>query len=75
MPIKTVHCHVLQTQVTTITDMEGGVVRVICSQYERPSGTCRIKQRVSSGGPLSRLIERTSEGILDSRSPKCRVVT
>jgi hypothetical protein len=73
MAITTVHCHVLQGQVTVIIDLERRIDRVICSQYEHPSGVCRLKRDVSSGGPLSQLLERASEATLDSRSTQCQV--
>lgn len=71
MPITSVRCPVLQANVTRITDLEGEVTRVICPEYEDPTGICRIKQGARTGGPLSQFLERVSEETLDRRTTRC----
>lgn len=71
MPIKSVHCHVLQGNVTVVTDLEGSVERIICPKYEDQTGTCRLRKEALRGGPLSQLLERVEETSLDSRATKC----
>jgi len=71
MPIASVLCHVLGTTVTRVTDLEGNVTQLICPEFDPVSGLCRIRQGVSSGGPLSQLLERVSEDTLDSRGARC----
>lgn len=73
MAIKSVHCHVLQANVTVVSDLEGGISRVICPEYDAPFGICRLKQSAESGGPLSQLLERVSEGTLDTRTTRCDI--
>ena len=73
MAIKSVQCHVLQANVTVVTDLEGAISRVICPEYDAPFGICRLKQSAASGGPLSQLIERVSEETLNSRSTRCDI--
>ena len=73
MPIESVFCHVLSGQVTRITDLEGGFVRIICPQYEEPTGDCRLKRAGRQGGPLSQLLERVADETLDTKSISCHL--
>lgn len=70
MSIATTYCPISQQTVVKIVDLEGRAVRVICTEYEA-SGDCRLKTQTARGGPLSRLLERVSEGTLDRRSTTC----
>lgn len=71
MAITSVHCSVLQGNVTRVTDLEGNVTQVICPEYEEPTGICRLKQGATEGGPLSQLLERVSEDTLATRGAQC----
>jgi hypothetical protein len=71
MAMKSIHCPVLGAHVTQVTDFEGVVTRVICTEYEASDGTCRLKRTVREGGPLAQLLERVSEDSLDTRSTVC----
>ena len=71
MSLSSVHCSVLHANVTCVTDLEGDVTRVICPEYEEPTGICRLKAHVAEGGPLSQLLERVSEESLETRSTQC----
>ena len=71
MPIVTVRCPVVGARVTCVTDLEGETTRVICPEYDESTGTCRLKRSVSQEGMLGQLLERVSEGALDSRSTRC----
>lgn len=73
MPIETSRCHVLGATITRITDMEGAVTRVICPQYEEPSGICRLRSDAQKGGPLSRLLERVEEEALTDHGVRCEM--
>jgi hypothetical protein len=73
MPIESVYCHVLGGQVTRITDLEGESVRIICTQYEEPTGDCRLKKAGRQGGPLSQLLERVADESLDTKSVGCHL--
>lgn len=70
MSMTSVHCPVLPGAVTCVSDLEGNVTRVICSEYEE-SGLCRLKRQTQQGGPLSQLLERVAEGAMDTRSAVC----
>lgn len=70
MAITSVHCPVLGSHVTRVTDLEGQTTQVICSELE-PSGLCRLKRQSQQGGPLSQLLERVSEGTLQTRDLHC----
>lgn len=70
MAIQSIHCHVLGSHVTRVTDLEGRVTKVICAEYQ-PNGTCRLKEAALEGGPLAQLLERASEETLDTRSTVC----
>jgi len=73
MPIESIHCHVLGAHVTRITGLEGEVVRLICAEYDEPTGDCRLKKVGRQGGPLSQLLERVSEKALDTKSVRCHL--
>jgi hypothetical protein len=73
MPIVPVHCPVSHADVVRLTDLEGGTVRIVCPEYDPPSSACRIKQQANTGGPLARLIERTSEGTLAEHGVRCEL--
>ena len=71
MAITSVHCRVLGTNVTTVIDLEGSVIRVICPEYEESTGGCRVKKEAQRGGPLSRLLERVAENTLSVQGTMC----
>ena len=71
MRIETAHCHVLGAAVTRVVDFEGLVDHVICPQYVRATGTCRMKQSAGSGGPLGRLLVRVEDDIVGDRGVMC----
>ena len=71
MAITSVHCPVLHTTIRRVTDLEGEVVRVICSEYEQATRACRLKTTAKQGGRLAQLLERADEGTLDRRSTSC----
>jgi len=53
-----------------VTDFEGGVKRVICSEYD-VGGTCRLMKAALHGGPLTQLLERNTEHTLSMRGTEC----
>jgi hypothetical protein len=71
MRLETVDCHVLGTHVTRVVDFEGMVDRVICPEYQAGTGTCRLKRAVATGGPLSRLLQRVDEEIVNEHEVTC----
>jgi hypothetical protein len=71
MAMTSVWCPVLGGHVTQVTDLEGNIIRVICAEYEESNGSCRRKLSAREGGPLAQLLERLSEGGLDTRSTTC----
>jgi len=73
MSMITVHCHVLGSHVTCLTDLEGTVTRVICPAFESATGLCRFRREALSGGPLSQLMERVAEDTLAVRDSRCRL--
>lgn len=73
MPLIAVSCPVAHAVVTRVTDFEGATIRMICPEYEEPTGICRLKQRAREGGPLSQLLERLSEQTLDESTTRCTV--
>ena len=44
MAIRSSWCPVLQHYVTRVTDPEGAVAAVFCSEYEKKTRTCRMKR-------------------------------
>jgi len=73
MAIETIRCAVAGWTVTRVTDFEGGVVQLICPEYDQVTHTCRLKSRAKEGGRLAQLIERTRERTLDSRAVGCHL--
>lgn len=71
MAMSSIRCPVLGANVTRVTDLEGSVTRVICTEYDGSTGACRLKQSALAGGPLAQLLERMSEDTLDTRSTVC----
>jgi hypothetical protein len=71
MATTSVHCPVLRAHVTRITDFEGNPVNIICAEYDKATGNCRLKRTALEGGPLSQLLERVEEGTLDRRATRC----
>ena len=59
MAIKSVFCHVSQTHVPVVTDLEGSITRLVCAEYEEATGLCRLRKTALNGGPLSNLLEST----------------
>jgi len=57
--------------VTRVTDLEGAVTRIICPQFEYATGVCHLKREALDAGPLTRLLARTAENILDTRDTRC----
>jgi hypothetical protein len=54
-----------------VTDLEGDVTRVICPEYEEPTGICRLKRSVQESGPLGQFLERVSEESLATPGARC----
>lgn len=71
MAVTSVRCPVAQATVTRVIDFEGATTRVICPEYEEPTGVCRLKKSALEGGPLSQLLDRLSEETLDRRGTRC----
>lgn len=71
MPIATVYCPVIRSNVTRVTDLEGQPSKVICSEYQEPTGICRLKKGAKDGGMLSQLLQRVSESTLDTKDLNC----
>ena len=71
MAITSIHCHILQSNVACVVDLEGRVEQVICTEFDKVTGDCRLQKVDSSGGPLSALLGRASEGTLGTRTGRC----
>jgi hypothetical protein len=75
MAIHSVHCPVLGAHVTQVTDLEGAVTRIICTEYDGADRSCRLKMSARESGPLGQWLERVSEDTLDTRSTRCVMLT
>ena len=71
MAILTMWCPVLRSNITRVADLEGRTTTIICYEYERATGNCRMMKRAEGGGMLSQLLERASENTLQTRDPHC----
>jgi hypothetical protein len=71
MAVTSVRCTVLGAKVMRVTDLEGNVTKIICTEYVPATGTCRLKKNALDGGPLSQLLERFGHEPGDTRSPHC----
>ena len=71
MAIRSAYCPVRHETVQRVTDLEGRVVRIICSEYDEPNATCRLKKTAFQGGLLAQLLDRADEGTLDRRTTGC----
>ena len=54
MAMTSILCPVLGAHITRVTDFEGHVTKIICSEYEKSTRTCRLKQTALEGGPTNR---------------------
>ena len=70
MLMNSVRCPVLGAHATQVTDLEGTVTHVICTEYQT-NGSCRLKTAAQEGGPLSQLLERMAEDSLSTPSTAC----
>ena len=70
MAIHAIHCPVSGVQVTQVTNFDGDVRRIICSEYEG-GGTCRLMRAALQGGPLTQLLERNTEHTLGTHDTHC----
>jgi hypothetical protein len=71
MPITTARCHVRGTTVACVTDLEGTVTRIVCTEYDPATGGCRVKQRARNGGPLAQLLGRVAGDTLAAHGIGC----
>ena len=71
MAIRSSWCPVLQHYVTRVTDPEGAVAAVFCSEYEKETRTCRMKREAFDYGPLSQLMKRASDHLLADPLTRC----
>jgi len=71
MAISSMRCAVLGANVTRVTDLEGETTKIICTEYDEPTGICRLKKSASQGGMLSQLLERVSEDTLGTKNMRC----
>jgi hypothetical protein len=71
MAIHVVRCTVSGATVTRVTDLEGRVTQLICSDYDEPTKTCRIRRATLGGGPLSQFLDRAAADTLDRRGTRC----
>jgi hypothetical protein len=71
MAINSIPCPVLDAHVTRVTDLEGNTTRIICTEYERSNGACRLRKTACEGGSLEQLLGRVFEGTLSSRGIQC----
>jgi hypothetical protein len=73
MPVESVWCHVLGTNITRVTDFEGVTTRLICPEYDEADGLCRLRMRTRGGGPLSQFLDRVIENDIAERSTRCEL--
>ena len=72
MAITLVHCPVIGSTVTRVTDLEDRTMKIICAEYEEPTAVCRLKREARQGGRLSQLLERAAEHTLETRDTRCQ---
>ena len=60
MSASTVHCHILNGNVTVVSDLEGKVTNVVCPEFSRLTFQCLLKVRDTKivGGVASRVMDR-----------------
>jgi len=52
VPITTARCPVLKADVTRVSDFEGLSTAIICAEFDKPGGICRLKKNALDEGPL-----------------------
>jgi hypothetical protein len=71
MAIRSSWCPVLQGYVTRVTDLEGSVAAVFCSEYQKATRTCRMKREALDCGPLAQCMKLASENPLGDSLARC----
>lgn len=73
MRVTSVWCPVRQAYVIRVMDLEGQVIKVLCSEFDKAPRTCRMKKEAFEGGPLSQLLKHVSEDSLADPMVSCRI--
>jgi hypothetical protein len=71
MALRSSWCPMLQGYVTRVTDLEGAVAAVFCSEYQKSTRTCRMKREAFGCGPPSQLMKRASDNSLADSLARC----
>ena len=66
-----VWCPVISAHVSRLTNLEGDVTSVICSDFDKATGLCRRRSAVLQGGPIAQLLERVAEDTLGDVGTRC----
>lgn len=72
MSANTVYCHVLGSNVSVISDLNGRVTNVICPEFARLTHSCMIKY--SKSGGIAHGFKRAMDRMTDTRNSHCEFV-
>lgn len=69
MSASTVRCHILEGDVTVVSDLAGSVTNVICPEFNRLTHTCHKKRH--DQGFLTNIAARVADRLSGSRANYC----
>ena len=52
---------ILGANITRVSDLEGEMTKIICAEYDEPTGICRLKKSAAQGGMLSQCVRTEVE--------------
>lgn len=69
MSANSVHCHILQGDVSVVSDADGKVTNVVCPHFWRLTHGCQLKQ--DSSGFVSYLAGKIADKVSGTRAAHC----
>jgi hypothetical protein len=69
MSASTVMCHVLNRNVSVVSNLEGKITNVICPEYERVTHACKLKHNVS--GFFGNVMKGLTDRLIGTREKYC----
>ncbi len=64
-------CHIIDMEVSVITDVQGVVTNVLCKYFTRGTYGCKHKIENNKDGNIKTLVKVLLDNIVDSRTTYC----
>jgi hypothetical protein len=73
MALRSIWCPVLQRYVTRVTDPDGCVAAIFCSEFDRTTRTCRMKREALRCGAFAPLTTAQLDNAVADLLARCRM--